>query len=70
MKKAEWWGWLDLNQRPTGYEPAALTTELHPLVETYFRFSFCRKRQKLQPVVVSPLEQTNSFFKASVRLLV
>lgn len=28
--KQLWWGWLDLNQRPTGYEPAALTTELHP----------------------------------------
>lgn len=26
-----WWGWLELNQRPTGYEPAALTSELHPL---------------------------------------
>jgi hypothetical protein len=25
-----WWGWLGLNQRPTGYEPAALTAELHP----------------------------------------
>ena len=25
-----WWGWLDLNQRPIGYEPTALTTELHP----------------------------------------
>ncbi len=25
-----WWGYLDLNRGPTGYEPAALTTELHP----------------------------------------
>ena len=23
-----WWAYLDLNQGPTGYEPAALTTEL------------------------------------------
>lgn len=23
-----WWDWLDLNQRPIGYEPTALTTEL------------------------------------------
>lgn len=33
LKKIEslfWWGWLGLNQRPTGYEPAALTAELHP----------------------------------------
>jgi hypothetical protein len=27
-----WWGQLDLNQRPIGYEPTALTTELCPLV--------------------------------------
>lgn len=35
-----WWGWLDLNQRPIGYEPTALTTELHPLIgiETNLRF--------------------------------
>jgi hypothetical protein len=26
-----WWGWQDLNLRPIGYEPTALTTELHPL---------------------------------------
>lgn len=25
-----WWGRLDLNQRPIGYEPTALTTELRP----------------------------------------
>src|SRR3982750_4712453 len=25
-----WWGCLDLNQGPIGYEPTALTTELHP----------------------------------------
>ena len=30
VKKLFWWGWLGLNRRPTGYEPAALTTELHP----------------------------------------
>ena len=28
----QWWGRLDLNQRPTGYEPAALTTELRPQI--------------------------------------
>ena len=26
-----WWGWQDLNLRPIGYEPTALTPELHPL---------------------------------------
>ncbi len=26
-----WWGWLELNQLPSGYEPPALTGELHPL---------------------------------------
>ncbi len=26
----EWWGYLDLNQGPIGYEPTALTTELYP----------------------------------------
>ena len=25
-----WWGQLDLNQRPIGYEPTALTAELWP----------------------------------------
>ena len=29
-----WWGRLELNQRPTGYEPAALTPELRPHVDT------------------------------------
>ena len=24
----EWWAWLELNQRPIGYEPTALTSEL------------------------------------------
>lgn len=28
----KWWGCLDLNQGPIGYEPTALTTELHPRV--------------------------------------
>ena len=27
----EWWAWLDLNQRPIGYEPTALTPELQAL---------------------------------------
>ncbi len=26
-----WWAWLGLNQRPIGYEPTALTTELQAL---------------------------------------
>ena len=30
FEKTIWWGWKGLNLRPTGYEPAALTTELHP----------------------------------------
>ena len=30
-----WWGWKGLNLRPTGYEPAALTTELQPLQKYY-----------------------------------
>ena len=25
-----WWGWQELNLRPIGYEPTALTAELHP----------------------------------------
>lgn len=32
MGISNWWGWKELNLRPTGYEPAALTTELHPHV--------------------------------------
>ena len=31
--KQSWWGRLGLNQRPTGYEPAALTPELRPHVD-------------------------------------
>ena len=31
-----WWGRLDLNQRPIGYEPTALTTELRPQTHTAF----------------------------------
>ncbi len=35
-----WWGWLGLNQRPIGYEPTALTAELHPLNRCeYSRFA-------------------------------
>ena len=26
----EWWGWLESNQLPSGYEPPALTDELQP----------------------------------------
>ncbi len=29
-QKIFWWGWLGSNQRPIGYEPTALTPELHP----------------------------------------
>ncbi len=28
----KWWAWLELNQRPIGYEPTALTPELQALV--------------------------------------
>ena len=27
---SKWWGWQDLNLRPIGYEPTALTPELQP----------------------------------------
>ena len=30
----KWWARLDLNQRPSGYEPPALTTELQALMES------------------------------------
>lgn len=39
-----WWGWLDLNQRPTGYEPAALTPELHPPKNVKYYLTFFVKR--------------------------
>ena len=29
-KDKKWWGQLGSNQRPSGYEPPALTTELCP----------------------------------------
>lgn len=41
-KSKTWWGRLDLNQRPIGYEPTALTTELRPRISVntaeYSRF--------------------------------
>ena len=33
--KQSWWGRLGLNQRPTGYEPAALTAELRPRLDHF-----------------------------------
>ena len=54
--KIRWWGWLDLNQRPIGYEPTALTAELHPLTgfsfigvyqisgKIYNAFVICRQK--------------------------
>ena len=30
-----WWGWEELNLRPIGYEPTALTTELQPHDDIY-----------------------------------
>ena len=32
MEFLEWWAWLELNQRPIGYEPSALTPELQALL--------------------------------------
>jgi hypothetical protein len=26
----DWWGWMELNHLPSGYEPPALTDELQP----------------------------------------
>lgn len=26
----KWWGWIELNYLPSGYEPPALTDELQP----------------------------------------
>ncbi len=37
-----WWGRLDLNQRPIGYEPTALTTELRPRIESVNREEYNR----------------------------
>ena len=32
MQLIVWWAWLELNQRPIGYEPTALTPELQAQV--------------------------------------
>lgn len=42
MLLAVWWGCLDLNQGPIGYEPTALTTELHPLATVYLLDNYNR----------------------------
>ena len=34
-----WWGQLGSNQRPSGYEPPALTAELWPLFGTVLQYS-------------------------------
>ena len=49
-----WWGCLDLNQGPIGYEPTALTTELHPLVGIDFELTqthglVCSRSTSLPP---------------------
>ena len=31
-----WWGWLESNQLPSGYEPPALTDELQPHTFAYY----------------------------------
>ena len=31
-----WWGWLESNQLPSGYEPPALTDELQPHIFEYY----------------------------------
>lgn len=38
-----WWGWMESNHLPSGYEPPALTGELHPLVSVCWRPTFVRK---------------------------
>lgn len=30
-----WWGWIELNYLPSGYEPPALTDELQPRFAYY-----------------------------------
>ena len=30
-----WWGWIELNYLPSGYEPPALTDELQPRTSYY-----------------------------------
>jgi hypothetical protein len=37
-----WWGEKELNLRPIGYEPTALTTELPPHVRSDFQLSQVR----------------------------
>lgn len=39
-----WWGRLELNQPPSGYEPPALTDELRPLVSGPYKLGSCQAK--------------------------
>lgn len=42
-----WWGWLESNQLPSGYEPPALTGELQPHVLARSPWSLASRSQEL-----------------------
>ncbi len=48
-----WWGWMESNHLPSGYEPPALTDELHPLVGIDCESPHCTCIKMLSLCVVS-----------------
>ena len=57
-----WWGYLDLNRGPTGYEPAALTTELYPHARKNRKTIF----ESLSSILCLPLVLYRIFFLSAI----
>gem|GEM_PF-3624218 len=52
-----WWAWLELNQRPIGYEPTALTPELQALKKEKFLMAERMGFEPTEPVKVHSLSR-------------
>ncbi len=69
----KWWAWLGLNQRPIGYEPTALTTELQ--ARKYCKWggvrtpNFVRKSYLIPYMIPCPKKQWRWVGIRSSRLL-
>lgn len=59
------WGNLDLNQGPTGYESAALTTELLPLCGFMWNKSLTQSLAKWQSETIDPQRSFVNFLMHS-----
>lgn len=72
--KVIWWAWLELNQRPIGYEPTALTPELQALINIHILMAEREGIVALMgrtSVFITPIRRNKIFLseKTSFRLL-